>query len=136
MGQQRVLRPVRLAERFQATLVDRLGEAVDDVLQHLVIAGTVDRMMKRGITVNPEPRRRDLSLHRNQRSPHRRDVLRPAPDGRELGEAYLEQLASLEHLGKPATPFHELVQHAAESTAATEENATAVAHLDESLGLE
>lgn len=136
MGQQRVPRAVRLAQGFQAGLVNRLGEPVDHVLQHLVVAGAVDGVMKRGIAVYPKPRGRDLSLHRNQRAPHRRDVLIAAPEGRELGEAHLEEFASLQHLGKPAPPFHELVQHAAEPAAATEENATAVAHLDESLRLQ
>ena len=133
MGEQRALRAVRLAEGFQASLANRLGEPIDHVLQHLVVAGPVDRVMKRRITVHPKPGGRDLVLHRNQRAPHRHDVLIAAPDGRELGKAHLEEFASLEHLGKPAPPFHKLVEHATEPAAATEENATAVAHLDESL---
>ena len=130
VGEQRVPRPVGLGERLHAGFVDRVGESIDDVLEHLVVARAVHRMVERGIAVDTEFLRSDLSFHRHERRAHRRQVIavrrvaaspRAAPRGARAPPA-----------PRGAGPaLHELVQQSAEPAAAAEEHTSAVTHLDE-----
>ena len=121
---------------LQAGFVNRFRQAVDHVFQHLVVARAVHRVVERGIAIHAEPRRSDLSLHRNEGGAHRGEVIFGAPRGRQLGEPDLEEFPRLEHLRQSGSPFHELVEHTAESTAATQEDAPTVTDFDEPLRFE
>jgi len=116
--------------------MNRIGETVDHVLQHLVVAGAMHGMVERGIAVHTHPAEAisfSISISAACIATRSSSVRRVAASS---ASRTSRKLSCFQHFRESGSSFHELVQHAAESTAATQEDAAAVAYFDKPLRLE
>src|SRR5450432_3107637 len=106
------------------------------MLEHLVLACSMDRVMECGVAVKSELAGIDLGTHSSQRVVHERQVIVSSARRCQFREPNLEEFARLKDFGQTRLTFHQLVQHLCETAAAPEEHAASVSDFDEALCFE